>query len=218
MNLFDTNIDSGLALAQRVEQKYRPVFDALDPPDRSALAWYFLPHRSSKPVVGVTRPRILKWYCPFADQQQFPSGHRYCINVYVGCSHGCEYCYATGYEPEQANCKKNFERHLLRDLEDLETYNVPPAPVHLSNSTDPFQLLEKQFGQTLFALKQIQRCRHRFTSVVLLTKNPSLAAEHQYLKTLQQLNSLPHDHPHKQMFEQKTASAANGSIAGILAR
>ncbi len=203
MSLFGTDIDGGLTLARRVGQKYRPVFDALNPKDRAALAWYFLPHRSGKPVVGVTRPRILKWYCPFADQQQFSSGHRYCINVYVGCGHGCEYCYAAGYEPDEPNCKKNFERHLLRDLEDLDNYNVPPAPVHLSNSTDPFQVLEKQTWQTLFTLKQILRCRRRFTSVVLLTKNPSIPAEPQYLEILQQLSSLPDDHPSKQPFEQK---------------
>ena len=203
MNLFGTDIDDGLVLVQRVEQKYRPVFDAADPKDRAALAWYFLPHRSSKPVVGVTRPRILKWYCPFANQREFPSGHRYCINVYTGCGHACEYCYATGYEPDQANCKKDFERGLLRDLADLDRYDVPVAPVHMSNSTDAFQGLERKVGQTLFALEQILRCRRRFTSVVLLTKNPTIPAEPQYLEILQQLSSLPSDHPCKEQFKQQ---------------
>ena len=203
MNLFGTDIDDGLVLAQRVEQKYRPVFDAMDPKDRAALAWYFLPHRSGKPIVGVTRPRILKWYCPFANQKEFPSGHRYCINVYTGCGHACEYCYATGYEPDEASCKKDFERGLLRDLSDLDKYNVPAAPVHMSNSTDAFQELESQVGQTLFALKQILRCRQRFTSVVLLTKNPTIPAEPQYLEILRQLSSLPSDHPCREQFEQQ---------------
>lgn len=203
MNLFETDINGGLVLAQRVEQKYRPVFDAMNPRDRAALAWYFLPHRSGKPVVGVTRPCILKWYCPFASQRDFPSGHRYCINVYTGCGHACEYCYATGYEPDQATCKKNFERGLLRDLADLDKYDVPVAPVHMSNSTDAFQKLETRVGQTLFAMKQILRSRHRFTSVVLLTKNPTIPAEPQYLDILRQLSSLPGDHPGRERFEQQ---------------
>jgi len=192
-----------LTLAQRVQQKYRPVFDAMKSQDRAALAWYFLPRRSNKSVVGVTRPRILKWYCPFADQKEFPTGHRYCINVYTGCDHACIYCYAASYEPDQANLKKNFERGLLRDMEDLDKYNVPPAPVHMSNSTDAFQPLEAHLCQTLFALKQILYYRHCFTSVVLLTKNPTIAAQPKYLEILQQLTSLPSDHPRKAQFDKQ---------------
>ncbi|MCL2118121.1 MAG: hypothetical protein FWH27_06795 [Planctomycetaceae bacterium] len=46
---------------------------------------------------SVTRPRVVKWYCPFADQAVFPSGVRDSINVYCGCEHGCHYCYVQGY-------------------------------------------------------------------------------------------------------------------------
>ena len=145
----------------------------------------------------------MKWYCPSADQYKFPSGHRYCVNVYAGCGHKCEYCYAAGYEPDEPSCKKNFERGLLRDLDDLEKYNVPPAPVHLSNSTDAFQKLEEQVGQTRFGLQQIVRYRRRFTSVVLLTKNPVIAAQPPYLELLQQLRELPYNHPRQQEFSQR---------------
>lgn len=187
MNLFGVDIQGGLELVRRVDAKYEPVFRSMDDEARAALAWYFLPHRSRKETLSPTRPRILKWYCPFADQRSFPSGHRYCINVYTGCSHNCEYCYAAGYEPESSNCKKNFEKGLQRDLEDLRTYEVPPAPVHLSNSTDPFQPLELEAGHTLLALKQIVRYRRYFTSVVLITKNPSIAARQEYLDVLKQI-------------------------------
>ena len=190
MSLFGVNISGGLALAERVHPKYGPVFDAASEADRAALAMYFLPHRSKKDVLGVTRPRVVKWYCPFADQRHFPSGHRYCINTYTGCAHDCSYCYAAGYEPDRATCKKDFERGLLRDLADLDEYDVPPAPVHLSNSTDPFQPLELDVGQTRFALEAILKNRHRFTSVVLLTKNPSIPARPKYVDLLQQLAPL----------------------------
>jgi hypothetical protein len=165
------------------------------------MSWYFLPHRSAKQSLGVTRPRILKWYCPFADQRFFPSGHRYCINVYTGCSHKCEYCYADSYEPDEAGCKKDFERGLLKDLADLDAYDVPAAPVHMSNSTDPFQPLELKVGQTKFALQQILKYRHRFTSVVLLTKNPAVAAKPEYQDILRNLIDLPVNHPAKSKFE-----------------
>ncbi len=203
MGLFGVDISGGLELARRVNDKYWPVFDAASDKTQAALAWYFLPHRSRKEILGVTRPRVLKWYCPFADQRQFPSGHRYCINVYTGCEHECAYCYAANYEPDQAGCKKNFERKLRRDLDDLETYDVPPAPVHLSNSTDPFQPLETHVGQTRFALQQIVGSRHRFTSVVLLTKNPAIAAQGDYIELLKQLAELPEDHRCRKTFQKR---------------
>ena len=110
MNLFGAEfaVEQGLSLARRVGPKYRPVFESLPERERAALALYFLPHGSKKDLLEVTRPRVLKWYCPFADQRTFPSGHRYCINVYTGCEHQCEYCYAAGYVAGEARCKSTF--------------------------------------------------------------------------------------------------------------
>lgn len=193
------SIEAGLELAARVHSKYKPVWDAREPRVAASLAWYFLPHKSSKSELGPTRPRIVHWYCPFAHQCEFPTGHRYCINVYRGCAHGCEYCYAKAYEPDQAGCKKDFARGLAKDLADLDTFDVPPAPVHLSNSTDPFQHLETEAGHTQLALRQIQRYRHRFTSVVILTKNPRLACSSPYLGLLRQLGELGAGHPSREV-------------------
>jgi hypothetical protein len=147
--LSEHDMDEGLLLAQRVHPKYQPVFEKLGEADRAAVAFYFLPHASEKDVLEVTRPRVIKWYCPFADQREFPSGHRYCINVYTGCEHHCQYCYVAGYSAAQPNCKNRFRHDLCRDLEALEAHNVPPAPVHLSNSTDPLQPLEEQHREIL---------------------------------------------------------------------
>lgn len=176
-----------LSLVEKVDTKYKPVWYNKSQKDQIALAKYFLPHRSSKSVIGPTRPRVLKWYCPFACQKSFSSGHRYCINVYAGCDHKCVYCYAAGYEPEDANIKRSFERLLQMDMDDLERFDVPPAPVHLSNSTDPFQPLEKQFGHTRYALEQILKHRHRFTTVTILTKNPMLPVQLGYIELFKAL-------------------------------
>ncbi len=190
-------------LIDRVNPKFRPVWNGRSPRDQAALAAYFLPHKSSKPVIEPTRPRVVKWYCPFASQDDFPSGHRYCINVYTGCSHGCVYCYAAAYEPDTASAKARFERLVDKDMEDLERFDVPAAPVHLSNSTDPFQPLEGRFGHTRYALERIIAYRNRFTTVVILTKNPLLPVRLGYIDLLKELASIPSDHPKSEEFSQE---------------
>lgn len=183
-----------LQLIGRIDPKFRKVWENRPFNDQIALAQYFLPHGSNKPIIGPTRPRIVKWYCPFASQNNFPSGHRYCVNVYTGCSHQCTYCYAAGYEPECANSKKSFEKLIQNDMEDLERFDVPPAPIHLSNSTDPFQPLEKDLGHTRFALEQILKHRHRFTTVTILTKNPLLPVQLGYVELFKALLDYQPDH------------------------
>ncbi|MGA2035693.1 MAG: radical SAM protein [Thermoguttaceae bacterium] len=197
----EENIDNGLSLARRLHPKYAPAFEKLSERDRAVVALYFLPHASEKDVLEVTRPRVIKWYCPFADQREFPSGHRYCINVYTGCQHECQYCYATGYVAAEPNCKNRFRHDLCKDLEALEAYDVPPAPVHLSNSTDPLQPLEEQHRHTLFVLERLAEYRKRFTSVTLLTKNPAVLMDERYVQVLHRLNRLPPDHPRSALFD-----------------
>ncbi len=195
--------EESLALAGRVNEKYQPVWNCRSSEERVALARYFLPHSSRKSVLGPTRPRVIKWYCPFAAQAEFPSGHRYCINVYTGCDHKCVYCYAAGYEPDHASGKQNFEKLIAKDMEDLDRFDVPAAPVHLSNSTDLFQPLETEMGDAKFALEQILAHRNRFTTVTLLTKNPMLPVDQGYLGLFQALNVLPPDHPRYEEFDER---------------
>ena len=183
-------------IVSRIDEKFRPVWEPLPSDQQTALARYFLPHRSRKESLAPTRPRLIKWYCPFAGQATFPSGHRYCINTYTGCSHRCRYCYAAGYEPDQAGPKRDFASLLAKDLADLERFDVPPAPIHLSNSTDPFQHnLEVRLGHTKLALEGLLAHRRRFTTITILTKNPGFAASPEYAKLLAALGAAGEDHP-----------------------
>lgn len=84
MELFPSNIEEGAALAGRVDPKYAPASIGKTAREQAAMAMYFLPHGSKKAALCPTRPRVVKWYCPFASQDYFPSGHRYCVNVYTG--------------------------------------------------------------------------------------------------------------------------------------
>jgi DNA repair photolyase len=203
MNPIVPDLKQALSLAARVDPQYRPVWEGRAPEQQAALALYFLPHHSAKATLTPTRPRVIKWYCPFACQSEFSSGHRYCINVFTGCSHRCEYCYALGYSPETPSCKKGFEQMIDRDMDDLERFDVPPAPVHLSNSTDPFQPLEADSGHTRYALAQILAHRRRFTSVRILTKNPLRPIQLGYVELFKNLMELPPDHPCAAAFKQQ---------------
>lgn len=199
----DLTSAEALSLVKRIHKKYAPVWENRSRKEKVALAQYFLPHNSTKPVLKTTRPRIVNWYCPFAWQEDFPSGHRYCINVYTGCDHKCVYCYASGYEPTKANIKENFKKLILKDMEELELFNVPTAPVHLSNSVDPFQPLEKRFGHTKYALEQILAHRYQFTTVTILTKNPLMPVQLGYVDLFKQLGKLPADHPKYEEFSKE---------------
>jgi hypothetical protein len=194
--------DSAPDAVARLDPKYRPAWAAYAPAEQAALAQYFLPHHSKQAVLGPTRPRVVKWYCPFACQNTFPSGHRYCVNVYTGCAHQCTYCYAAAYEPGQCGIKRDFPKLIEKDMADLERFDVPAAPIHMSNSTDAFQPLEETTGHTRYALEQIRAHRKRFTTITLLTKNPLLAAEPRYLTLLQALRDLPDDHPRHAEFRR----------------
>lgn len=196
-----------LALVPRVHPKCKPVWDGMSQDDQIALAGYFLPRRSEKEFIEPTRPKVVKWYCPFASQCNFPSGHRYCINVYVGCSHNCRYCYAAAYEPEKAATKRDFRRGIDRDMAELNAFDVPPAPVHLSNSVDAFQPLERSAGHARYALEQILAYRNRFTTVTVLTKNPTLPIEMGYLDLFKELMALPRHHPLRADFHAQDAPA-----------
>lgn len=198
--LFDVDVAD---LVRRVHPKYRSIWEQCGLEVQRALTLYFLPHSSRRDWLELTRPRLVKFYCPFAHQHEFPSGHRYCINVFTGCAHDCEYCYARAYEPVCAGIKRDFARLLEKDLQDLEAFDVPPAPVHLSNSTDPFQPIEAEVGHTRLAMEGILEHRHRLTTVTMLTKNPALPVRLGYTDLFRALATLPADHPQQVEFRQK---------------
>lgn len=76
-------------------------------------------------------------------------GYAYCINPYVGCQHGCRYCYAsfmkrfTGHsEPwgEFVDVKINAPQVLARELK-----RPKEGSVLIGTVTDPYQPLEKKY-------------------------------------------------------------------------
>ena len=85
----------------------------------------------------------------------------------------------------------------------VDADDVPPAPVHLSNSTDALQPLEQQHRHTLFVLEKLAERRHRFTTTTRPTKNPAVLLDPRYVGVLQRLNVLAGDHPRRSWFKSR---------------
>jgi DNA repair photolyase len=101
------------------------------------------------------------------------SGFDYCINPYVGCGHGCHYCYAsfmkrfTGHkEPwgEFVDVKVNAPSLLKQQLK-----RAKPGIVTVSTVTDPYQPLEKRYEITRRCLEALLE---KEFPVNLLTRSP----------------------------------------------
>ncbi|MCF7870723.1 MAG: radical SAM protein [Candidatus Omnitrophica bacterium] len=71
---------------------------------------------------------------------------KYSLSAYTGCGHGCLYCYASSYIPKfyQPRPKKDFIKKLRKDAA-----KIPPgSTIAISNSSDPYQPLEKKLKLT----------------------------------------------------------------------
>jgi DNA repair photolyase len=104
------------------------------------------------------------------------SGVAFAINPYVGCQHGCVYCYGrfmsrhTGHAGEEwgsfVDVKVNAARVLQQQLR--QRRKAVQGTVMLSSVTDAYQPLERRFGITRACLELL---RNYQTPVSILTKS-----------------------------------------------
>jgi DNA repair photolyase len=101
------------------------------------------------------------------------SSFDYCVNPYVGCGHGCRYCYAsfmkrfTGHtEPwgDFVDVKVNAPHLLKKQLK-----RAKRGTVILGSVTDPYQPLEKTYQLTRGCLEALLEYQY---DVSLLTRSP----------------------------------------------
>lgn len=198
MKLDALNDNDTDVLIQKVDQRVKPIFTINDyaQSQKRAIYRYLFSRRPNKFPPSL-KNRIVGLYDPQADRaNRFRDKLRFCINVYVGCEHNCGYCYVNGYSQEAVGIsphpKKDFEKKLINDFNDLTSLGVPSTPLHISNSTDPLQeKLERTYHHTLFILENILKYRNQFSSVVILTKNPSILCEDPYLSVLKNKGMRP---------------------------
>jgi DNA repair photolyase len=142
------------------------------------------------------------------------SGLDYCINPYVGCGHGCRYCYAsfmkrfTGHpEPwgEFIDVKINSPQVLRRQL-----MRAKPGLVSLSTVTDPYQPIERKYQITRRSLEAL--LEHQFP-VSLLTRSPLCLRDIDLFKQFKTidvgLSVTTHDEEMRKIFEPHSPSIAS---------
>jgi DNA repair photolyase len=139
------------------------------------------------------------------------SGFDYCINPYVGCGHGCKYCYAsfmkrfTGHkEPwgEFVDVKVNSPQLLRRQLRKARR-----GVVSLSTVTDPYQPIEGKYQLTRKCLEAL--LDYQF-SVNILTRSPLCLRDIDLFKQFKKievgLSITTHDEDVKKIFEPHSPS------------
>jgi DNA repair photolyase len=122
--------------------------------------------------------RILKYFDPWKSPI-CTCPLKYSLNPYTGCSHSCFYCYITSYIKRgfHGREKHQFLKKLRRDLEEAD----PSIPVSISNSTDPYQPLERELKHTREALKLL---REKDFRVIIITKSDLVLRDIDILKDM----------------------------------
>jgi len=91
-------------------------------------------------------------------------GLKYSLNPYVGCEHGCVYCYSPSVlrNPQFASNWGNFVKvkQNLPEVLALELKRKPRGVVGVSTITDPYQPVESNLGLTRKCLELLSK--HRF--------------------------------------------------------
>lgn len=114
-------------------------------------------------------------------------GVSYAINPYVGCAHGCVYCYArfmkrySGHERDRwgefVDIKINAPTVLAK-----ETRKARLGPILISSVTDAYQPLERRYEVTRKILEVLTR---RKFPVIILTKSSLVTRDIDLLKKLE---------------------------------
>jgi DNA repair photolyase len=112
----------------------------------------------------------------------------YCINPYIGCEHGCKYCYAESYtrrftkhnEPwgSFVDVKTNAPTILTHEIK-----RKPKGEVYISSLTDPYQPLEQKHELTRKLLEIL--LKHQFP-VTIQTKSALVLRDLDLIKKFSQ--------------------------------
>ncbi|MEM0350674.1 MAG: radical SAM protein [Archaeoglobaceae archaeon] len=108
--------------------------------------------------------RVLKPFDPWKSKL-CTCGSKLSFNPYTGCSHRCDYCYAT-YIPRfwEVREKKDLLHKLEKDLAEIGDKEI----ISMSNSSDPYPVVEKEKEITRKSLKLFKEYNAR---LLIITKS-----------------------------------------------
>ncbi len=104
---------------------------------------------------------------------------KYSLNPYTGCGHRCLYCYATSFIKDFyfPRIKKNFLKIIESDFKKVPEGSL----ISLSNSSDPYQPLEKKYKFTRKFLEMLENTSYR---VLIITKSNLILRDLDILKKI----------------------------------
>ena len=144
------------------------------------------PHRTLPPCLRSPSSSSLGVLSRFNPWETCPGSSVMCsLNVYLGCSYDCHYCYARSYmrrfipEFEKARPKKDFLRRLRTSIRRFS--KSLRIPVSISNSTDPYQPIEAIYGHTRYSLIELGS---RGFPILLITKSTMFIRDLDLLRKL----------------------------------
>jgi len=110
------------------------------------------------------------------------------FDTYVGCSHGCQYCFAAKKRDMSQITKGETAKSLTAFIHGSRTtetnwcdWNIP---LHWGGMSDPFQPIEQQLGNSYKCLQVFAKTQYPF---IFSTKG-QLVAESRYLRLIHQCN------------------------------
>lgn len=107
-----------------------------------------------------------------------PCPPRLVVNVYKGCEFAHKYCYISDCVRPQ----EGFREHLQDRIEEAKSIGLEDVLVIVSSSTEPFQPIEREKRDSLFALDSL--LSNGF-SVLVMTRNPQMLLEKEYQKVIE---------------------------------
>jgi DNA repair photolyase len=138
--------------------------------------------REVEPVKLETTLHVMKSKTIITRNESPDIGFDQSINPYVGCSHGCIYCYArpahayVGFSPGlDFESQLFFKPDAAALLEkELRRKGYRPSPIHIGGNTDPYQPIERTLRITRQVIEVLGRFDHPFS---IITKNAMITRD-----------------------------------------